>query len=72
MVTKSMIHYFVLCVDEFARQKNLGPREAFQYLYEHRGISHLLEFYDVEHTLPMDDTISALTAVCRNNGGTLG
>ncbi|MDR1929307.1 MAG: DUF3791 domain-containing protein [Treponema sp.] len=34
-------------------------------------MSLLLEFYEVEHTLPMDDTISALTAVCRNNGGTL-
>jgi hypothetical protein len=69
MVTKSMIHYFVLCVDEFARQKRLSPRDAFQYLYDHRGVDHLLEFYDVEHTLPMDDTISALTAVCRTNGG---
>jgi hypothetical protein len=71
MADKSMIHYFVLCVDEFARQKKISPREAFGYLYEHRGIKHLLEFYDIEHTLPMDDTISALSAVCRNNGGTL-
>jgi hypothetical protein len=71
MISKSEIHYFVLCVDEFARQKNLVPRDAFRYLYSHGGIEHLLEFYEVEHTLPMDDTISALTAVCRNNGGTL-
>jgi hypothetical protein len=71
MISKSMIHYFVLCVDEFARQKEISPQESFQYLYDHRGITHLREFYDIEHTLPMDDTIKALTAVCRNNGGTL-
>jgi hypothetical protein len=71
MVSKGLIHYFVLCVDEFARQKNISPRESFLYLYDHQGIKYLLEFYDVEHTLPMDDTINALTAVCRNNGGSL-
>jgi hypothetical protein len=71
MVNKGLIHYFVLCVDEFARQKNISPREAFQYLYDYQGITHLLEFYDIEHTLPMNDTINGLSALCRKNGGTL-
>jgi hypothetical protein len=47
------------------------PQTGTGKLWLTRGMSLLLEFYEVEHTLPMDDTISALTAVCRNNGGTL-
>jgi hypothetical protein len=47
------------------------PQPGAGKLWLTRGMSLLLEFYEVEHTLPMDDTISALTAVCRNNGGTL-
>ena len=31
----------------------------------------LLEYYDVEHTLSIDDTVDDLIKVCQKNGGEL-
>ena len=44
---------------------------AFRYLQEHKGISFLIEFYDVEHLQSMDETIDDLLIICQKNGGTL-
>jgi hypothetical protein len=44
---------------------------AFRYLQEHKGLSFLIEFYDVEHLQSMDETIDDLLIICQKNGGTL-
>lgn len=66
---RKQVNYVVVVVNEFARKKRLSVRDAFQYLYQHRGISFLLDCYDAEHTLSLDDAIDDLTVVCRRNGG---
>lgn len=66
---KKKINYMVVCVNEFANKFNITSKEAFYYLYEHKGIEFIKEHYDIEHTLNLDDTIDDLTMVCRNNGG---
>lgn len=43
---------------------------ACRYLHEHKGLSFLIEFYDVEHLQSMDETIDDLLVICRKNGGT--
>jgi len=48
----------------------MTPKEAFNYLYAHDGISFIKENYDIEHTLSIEDAIDDLAVVCRNNGGT--
>ena len=70
-VLKNQINYIVACVNEFARKKSMHPREAFLYLYTHKGISFLQENYDIEHTLSLDDALDDLEIICRNNGGNL-
>ena len=66
---KKKINYTVVCVNEFADKYHLGSKEAFRYLYDHKGIEFIKEHYDIEHTLSLDDAVEDLAMVCRNNGG---
>ncbi|MBQ7159122.1 MAG: DUF3791 domain-containing protein [Treponema sp.] len=66
---QNKIRYTVACVNEFAKSKSLTKTQAFFYLLEHKAISFLNEFYDVEHTLSFEDAISDLTHVSQQNGG---
>ncbi len=66
---KKKINYTVVCVNEFANRHRISSKEAFMYLYAHKGIEFIKENYDVEHTLSFDDAVDDLTIICRNNGG---
>lgn len=66
---QNKIRYTVACVNEFAASKSLTKTQAFTYLYEHKALDFLDEFYDVEHTLSFQDAIADLTAVSQKNGG---
>lgn len=66
---KKKINYTVVCVNEFANRYHISSKEAFMYLYNHKGIAFLKENYDVEHTLSFDDAVEHLTLICRNYGG---
>jgi hypothetical protein len=70
-INRSRIHYYVLCIGSFASHRNLSPAEAFNYLYTYKGIDFLIECYDAEHTLSLEDAVEDLITVCNNNGGTL-
>ena len=69
--TRNLLDYIVVCINEFAEQKQMKTKEAYLYLNEYKGIDFLKEFYDVEHTLSFDDTIADLTKICINNGGSI-
>lgn len=66
---RNQVNYVVVCVNEFAKRKRIPIRDAFQYLYQHKGIAFLTECYDAEHTLSLEDAIEDLTVICRKNGG---
>ena len=68
---KKRIGYTVACVSEFAERHGLTEKDAFLYLYEHKGMEFLRDFYDVEHTLGFADAVDDLATICRNNGGNL-
>ena len=65
------MQYYVLCVRAFTNTKGISPAEAFNYLYAHGGIDFLVDCYDAEHTLSMNDAVDDLTIVCKKNGGTI-
>ena len=67
--SKKKINYTVVCVSEFARKFHISSKEAFIYLYEHKGIEFIKEHYDIEHTLSVEDAVEDIAMVCRNNGG---
>jgi hypothetical protein len=49
----------------------ISPKDAFNYLNAYKGIDFLVECYDAEHTLSLDGAVDDLSAVCKNNGGTI-
>ena len=63
------IYYYVMCISSFSERKGLDKKKAFNYLNNHKGIEFLIDCYDAEHTLSIDDAVDDLTLVCRNNGG---
>lgn len=68
---RKQINYVVVCVNEFARRHNLKIKEAFQFLFQYKGIEFLKENYDIEHTLSLDDALDDMLMICRKNGGIL-
>jgi hypothetical protein len=71
-IQRGRVHYYVLCVHEFARRKNLTIKDAFTYLDTHQGLQFLIDCYDAEHTLSLNDAVEDLTILCAKNGGGLG
>lgn len=61
----------VACVNEFADRYKINGRDAFNYLNKHKAINFLIDNYEIEHTLSIEDAIDDITIVARNNGGTL-
>lgn len=68
-LVQNQIRYTVVCINEFAKSKSLTKTQAFLYLFDHKALDFLIEFYDVEHTLSFEDVLSDMTAVCQKNGG---
>ena len=66
---RKTIAYIIACISEFARSTGLSPQEAFRYLYSYGGIDFLIEYYDVEHLLSLDDAVDDLKLVTRKSGG---
>lgn len=65
----NIVKYMVVCVNEFADRLNINEKEAFNYLNEHKAINFLLDNYEIEHTLSIDDAVDDMIIVSKNNGG---
>ena len=66
---RNRVNYYILCVGAFAEQKSVSLSEAFNYLNTFKGIDFLIDCYDAEHTLSLNDAVEDLTRVCKNHGG---
>lgn len=63
------IEYVVTCVAAFAEMHGLTNSQAYAYLRRYSGIDFLLEHYNAEHTLSIDDAVVDLQTICKNMGG---
>ena len=68
---KTVINYIVICISEFAKQKLITTKEAYNYLKAYKGLEFLNECYEAEHTVGLNDAIEDLTEICKKNGGTI-
>ena len=68
---KRKIGFTIACVNEFANKHNLSVKEAFQYLFQFKGIAFIKENYDVEHTLDFETVLEDLEKKKKKNEGTL-
>ena len=53
------IPYINMIIRAFGAHFQLSVQQACSYLYRCKGIHYLVDHYDVEHTLPVEDTIEA-------------
>jgi hypothetical protein len=60
-----------MCVSAFSGKKGISQKDAFNYLYDYKGIEFLVDCYEAEHTLSLDNAVEDLTIVCKNNEGTI-
>jgi len=65
------VGYVVALINEFATTYGILPRQAYSYLKRFKGLEHLYTHYNVLHTFSFEDTVEAVSQVCRNNGGTI-
>jgi len=74
MITKrqtNIINYLVICINDFAERFAMDSKTAYRFLTQFGGIDFLMQHYEVEHTLSLDETIEDLETICRQNGGML-
>ena len=74
MITKhqtNIINYLVICINDFAERFAMDSKAAYRFLAQFGGIDFLMQHYEIEHTLSLDDAIEDLEMVCRQNGGIL-
>ena len=57
------VDYGFMVIGAYAREHGLSRKESFNQLVECGGIQALDEFYDIEHTLPLAQTIDDLTSL---------
>ena len=72
MITKqqaNMINYLVICVSDFAERFAMDSKAAYRFLAKFGGIDFLVQHYDIEHTLSLDEAVDDLEMVCCQNGG---
>ena len=63
------IDYIVACVSAFAQHFKLNTQQAYSYLKRYTGIDFLIDCYEAEHTLSIDDAVNDLQSICSKNGG---
>lgn len=68
---KKVVHYLVMILSLFAKEKEISLREAFLYLDRYGGVSFLMDHYSAEHLLPVRDVLEDVTQICRRSGGNL-
>jgi len=67
--TYKTLSYVVLCIKKFADEFNLSLIEAYRYLETHGGLQFIINHYEIEHTLSINEAIEDMQAICRKNGG---
>ena len=67
----NIINYIVICINDFAERFDISVKSAFVYLSQYGGIDFLVEHYEAEHTLSLDEAIDDLQAVCLQSGGNI-
>ena len=68
-VNTNQINWIVASINEFARYRAIKPQDAYRYLSDHGGISFMIDHYEAEHLLSLDDTVEDLERICTQNGG---
>ena len=67
--TINTIEYIIVCINAFAEDLGIDNRESYRYLKKYGGIDFLIDCYDIEHTLSIENAVEDLKLLCKNSGG---
>jgi len=70
-MSKYEIPFINYVIRAFAGRYEMTRQAAYHYLLQHKGLSFLIEFYDVEHLQDIEETVDDLVLWCKKNGGQL-
>ena len=70
-IEKNKLNFTVALIAECAATYQIKQKQAFNYLNRFKGLVFLQKHYEVMHTQSFEDSIEALSMVCRRNGGQL-
>ena len=65
------IDFIVVCINDYADKHHIHYVDSFNYLSQYGALDFIEKYYDVEHTLPFQDVLEDMSAICRQHGGTL-
>ena len=68
---KNKLRFVIALITEFANKYGINEKQAYNYMVRFNGLSHILTYYDVIHTLDFDYAIDDVLEVCQMNGGRL-
>ena len=68
-MSKFEIPFITECIRAFSERFALTRQRAYDYLRHYKGLSFLIDFYDVEHLQSIDETVDDLILICKKNGG---
>jgi hypothetical protein len=71
-LTQDVIHYLVMSLALFASKHQISRKDACNYLVRFKGFRFVLDNYEVEHQLSLEDCVDDMTAICKRNGGNIG
>ena len=66
-IEKNKLNFTVALIAEFAATYQIKQKQAFNYLNRFKGLVFLQKHYEVMHTQSFEDSIEALSMVCRRN-----
>ena len=65
------VGYTIALVSEFAAKFGIMPKQEYNYLKRFKGLDYFYNHYGVLHTFSFEDSVDAVSEVCRLNGGKL-
>ena len=68
---KNRIAYYIACIGAFAERFSLSNAFAYNYLSKYNGLDFIIDCYESEHTLSIDDAVEDMHVICKRNGGEL-
>lgn len=56
---KNKLRFVIALITEFANKHGINEKQAYNYMVRFNGLSHILTYYDVIHTLSFEDAIES-------------
>ncbi len=68
---QDILEFIAFVVGEFAQKYNLTDYESYEYLNRYEAIAFLIDCYEAEHTLSLENVVEDVQEFCVKKGGNI-